>query len=131
VPIEIYIAVLAACACMVILTVLFLAAAVYLKVRADALQRNVAQLQGELSGLIQESREAVKELRLVAARATQPLDDLGAITHTARGWTERADRVVDAVGTVAEPPLFFLSKKVKTIGAFGRGLLQGLLSPKQ
>ena len=130
-PIEIYIAVLAVCTSIVLFTALFIVAAVYLNMRADAIQRSVSQLQGELSGLIQESREAVKELRLVVGRAAQPLDDLGAIAPTARGWTQRADRVIDAVGTVAEPPLFFLSDKVKAAGAFVRGLRQGLLSPKQ
>jgi hypothetical protein len=130
-PIEIYIALLTACACIVILTALRITEVVYLKGKAEALARSATQLQGELGELIRESRAAVGELRQVTGRLAQPMEDVEHITRTARKWTERADRLIDAVGTVAEPPVFFLSKRVKTVNAVVKGFLQGLLSPRE
>jgi hypothetical protein len=129
-PIEIYVAVLTACTAIVILSAVVIAVAVGLKARADAMDRNVAQLRGELSELIRESRQLVGELRQAVARASDPMEDLAHMTRTARGWTDRADRLIDAVGTVAEPPLFFLSKNIKTVGGMVSGVLQTWLTPK-
>lgn len=130
-PIEIYIAILAVSSCIVLLTVVFIAAAVYLRLKADSMARSVSQLNGELSELIQESRAVVREMRQAAARVSGPMEDLEHITRTARGWTDRADRVIDAVGTVAEPPLFFLSRNIKSVGGVVSGVMQLLLNSKK
>ena len=53
------------------------------------------------------------------------------MTRTARAWTDRADRLVEAVGSVTEPPVFFLSRNIKTFGAIAKGVLQTLLAPKK
>jgi hypothetical protein len=129
-PTEIYIAVLAACSCIVILTALLLAAAVYLKARTESMEKGVAQLKADLSELIQESRVAVTEMRAAAASMALPMADIGHMTRTARGWADRADRLVDAVGAIAEPPLFLVSKNIKSVGGIVSGVLQMLLNPK-
>lgn len=129
-PTEIYIAVLAACICVVILTVYLIAVTVYIKARVDSVEKITNQIKGDLSGLIVESRDVVEELQRAATHLTKPMEDIEHIAHVARGWTDRADRMVDAVGTVAEPPLFFLSKNITTAGKIVTGVLQMLLNPK-
>jgi hypothetical protein len=130
-PITLFIAVLAACVCIVCITGLLIVVALHLRARADSIDRSVTQLKGELSDLIQESREGVKEMRQAAARVAMPLEDIGHITRTARGWSDRADRLIDAVGTIAEPPVFLIAKNVKTVGGIVSGVLQMLLNPKR
>jgi hypothetical protein len=130
-PIEIYIAVLAACCSIVILTALSIVAAVYLKARADSMERSVSQLKGDLLELIRESRSVVEEVRQAAASISKPMEDIDHITHTARGWTDRADRLIDAVGAIAEPPIFLLSKNIKSVGGIVSGVLQMLSNPKR
>ena len=130
-PIVICIALLTACVCNVILTVTVIVVAVGLKARADAMDRSFTQLKGELAQLIQESRGAVVELRQAIARVSGPMEDLKHITSIARAWTDRADRLVDAVAGVAEPPLFFLSKNLKTLSGIMGGVMQVLLTPKR
>ena len=130
-PIEIYIAELVACSFIVILTILLIATAIYLKVKVDSMEKSVAQVKGELMDLIQESRAVVSELKQFSARMSQPMADIEEITRTARSWTARTDRLVDTLGTIAEPPLFFLSKKIKIAEAIFSGVLQTLLNPKR
>lgn len=130
-PTEIYIAVLVACAALVILTVLSLVVAVYLARKLNGMVTSVAEAQRELRELIGESREGVKELRQSAARIAGPMEDIEHITRTARGWTDRADRLVDAVGVIAEPPIFFAARNIATAGRVVSGMLEVLFQPKR
>jgi len=129
-PTEIYIAVLTACSCVVVVTVLLIAATTYLVVKTNAVRQNFTTLSDDLTELIRESREAVKEMQQTAARATKPMEDIEHITSTARGWTDRTDRLIGAVAAIAEPPIFFLSRNAKTVNAIFSGVMQVLLAPK-
>lgn len=129
-PPEIYIAVLVACVSIILMNALFIAVAIYLKGRIDMIEKSVVQVQGETSAFIEEGRGLVRDLRAVTARVAKPMDDVEHITQTARAWATRADRLVDAVGTVAEPPLFFMSKNVRTAGQVGLTVLRTFLNRK-
>jgi uncharacterized protein YoxC len=131
VPTELYIAVLVACLSIVIVAVVLVVTAVHFRTRMDSMEKNISQATTDLSVLIQETRGLVKEMQQVTARLSKPIDDVEHMTRTARGWTDRADHVIDAVGTVAEPPLLFLSKSIKTFGGIAKGVLQMLLAPKR
>ena len=130
-PIEIYIAVLLACVSLVIMVVAVVLAAFHFRARMDSMEKSISRATSDISVLIQESRGVVKEIQQVTARVSKPLEDLEYMAHTARGWTDRADRVVEAIGSVAEPPLFFFSKSIKTFGGILSGVLQTLLTPKR
>lgn len=129
-PIVIDIAIVSACSAIAILAALSVMAGFYLKARMESLEIGVSKLRDEASELIRESRAAVAEIHRAAARVSKPMDELEHIMLSAREWTDRADRVIDAVGVVAEPPLLFLSKKMGTLGVIVRGVLQVLLTPK-
>lgn len=120
-----------ACVSVVIMTGLFITAAIYLKVRVDSTQSGIAQINSDLSALIRESREFVQEMRQIAGGVSRSTQDVQHMMHTAREWTDRADRLVDAVGAIAEPPLLLISKKVRIVGAIVNGVLQVLLAPKR
>jgi len=130
-PTEVYVAVLAASGCLVVLTVLGVCSAIYLKGKLDTLHQSVAQSQREVSDLVAETRHALREFRAVTARLAKPMEDVEHMTSVARGWTDRADRLVSAVGVIVEPAVFFVSSKIRPIEGFLKGFLQSLLSPKR
>src|SRR5947207_2082300 len=126
-PTEIYIAVLVASFSILTMAVAFVVTAIHFKNRMNAMEKNVAQTTTELTALIQDTRVLVKEVQQVTSRVSKQLEDVEHITRTARGWTDRAERVINAVGAVAEPPLFFLSK-LSSFGGMLNGALQSLLA---
>lgn len=130
-PTPIYIAILAACTSIVVLATVLVVAVFFLKTRVIAMEANAADLKEKLAELLGESRTLVREAQVVVTRIPKPLEDIEHMTRTAKAWTERADRIVNAVGTVAEPPLFFMSKNIKTFGGIASGVLQMLLAPKR
>lgn len=128
-PIEIYIAVLVACSCLVVLTVLFLVAAVYFKARVSSMERQITRLEGDLSELMHESHGFIRKMRQVAVRATGTMKHVEQMARTARGWTDRADRMVDVVATVSKPSMKFVSRYLRFGSGFLSGVTQALLTP--
>ncbi len=127
-PIEVYLAVLVASSCIVLLTVAFLVAAVYFQARVTSIERQVTLLEADLSRLINEGQELVQTLQQVAVRATGAMEDVGQITRTAAGWTDRADRLMVGVATITEPPVHLTSKYLRFGGGFLSGVMQSLLT---
>lgn len=122
-PLEIYVAILVASSCIVVLTISSVVAAVYFTARFTSMERQVTHLEGELSGLIHESQGFVRLLHQVATRATGAMRDVGHMTRTAAGWTDRADRMIASVTTVTDAPAKLASKYLR----FGRGFLSGVM----
>ena len=128
-PIEIYIAILVASACLLLLTVSLLVAGLYFKVRMSAMEKQVTQLQGDVTGLIHDSQDFLRKLQQLTVRATGAMDDVNHITRTASSWTDRADRVVDAVARIAEQPAMLASRYARYSRGFLSGVTQALLTP--
>lgn len=122
-PLEIYIAILVASSCIVLLSVSFLIAAVYFKVRINALEHLVTQIDGGFSGLIDETHDFATKMKRIAARGQGVMDDVGQMTRTARAWTDCADQMVDVVTRATDPSAAFVSKHFR----FESGLLNGVL----
>ncbi|MCC6580977.1 MAG: hypothetical protein IT440_11100 [Phycisphaeraceae bacterium] len=127
-PIEIFIAVLVASSCIVVLTMSLLVTAVYFLARVNSMERKVTRLEGDLSGLIHESHGLVRNMQQVAVRATRAMEDVEQMTRIARGWTNRADRMVDVVAIVTEPSMQIASKYLKYGSGFLNGVMQVLLT---
>ncbi|MFA7236049.1 MAG: DUF948 domain-containing protein [Phycisphaeraceae bacterium] len=129
-PIEIYIAVLVACGCMVVLTLSVLIVAMYVHATLARMEQSAAKMQSDVSALAQESRGIITEMRRASSAAASSMEDVKHMTHTARGWTDRADHLIVAVGAIVEPPVFLVSKKIQMAGGFVSGVLQALLNSK-
>lgn len=128
-PIEIYIAILVACACAAVLMLSFLVAAAYFKVRVDAVERQLVRLDGELTGLIHETQEFTHKMNQLATRGNTVMQDIGLMTQTVRGWTDRADQVVGGVTRATSPTMQFVSNKLGYGERLIRGLIHVVLSP--
>lgn len=125
-PIEIYIAILVASSCIFLLTVSILTVALYFKARIDGLENQMARLDGDVTGLINESKSFISKLKEIAAGGNGVMEDVGQMSSTVREWTERADRVVVALTRATEPSKIFISKNFKFGGELLSGVLQSL-----
>ena len=77
------------------------------------------RLHEKLHVLVEDSRELVRHMTQFSKLANQQLDDMSQITHTVRQWSERADRLVDEVGSAIEPPVHSF---VRNINLFRTGV---------
>ena len=124
--IALYIAFYVASSCIVVLTISFLVAAVYVNARVSSIEKQVTQLHGDLSGLIHDSQGFVMKMQQVAVRASGTMADVRQMTRTAARWTDRADRMLDVATTVTSPSLQRVSKYLKFGGGFLHGVMQAL-----
>ena len=76
-----------------------------LRKHAERMTQTLAELKAEVSLLVQDSRQLLHSVNELSTRANQQCDDVERVIQTVRGWTERADRVVEEVGSVLEPPI--------------------------
>ena len=97
--------------------------------RLVQLVRVIEQERAHAQALIQDGRELIVHLREISSRVTKQMDDVDRMLCTARQWTERADRLVNGVGSIVEPPVFALAQgsHLARVGlkAFLRVLLRG------
>jgi uncharacterized protein YoxC len=70
-------------------------------------------LKTEISMLVQDGRKVMHNVNELSTRAHRQCDDVERVIQTVRGWAERADRVVEEVGTVLEPPIFTAARSAQ------------------
>jgi len=70
--------------------------------RATVFSRQLEELNMELKGLVQDSRTMVQNITAATIRVNGQLDELESIVGVIRRWSERANHVVDEVGTTFE-----------------------------
>ena len=94
-----------------------------------ALTADSLKASGEL--LVRDSRELVLNVNDLAVRANQQLDDAAEVVHTVRQWTQRTDRLLNEVGSVVEPPVFTIVRKINLLRAGASTLFKVLFHSKQ
>jgi uncharacterized protein YoxC len=73
------------------------------------------ELKGKLQVLVEDSRELVRNVNELSKRANQQLDEVNHVVQTARGWTDRADRLVNEIGSAVEPPVHSLLRNMNIL----------------
>jgi uncharacterized protein DUF948 len=90
--------------------------------------RTVEELKAELGPLARETRVVVEGLRELSGRVQGQWMEVERIIDTARTWSERANHLVEEIGSVVEPPIFAMSRKIqifrKGLETFVRALSQ-------
>ena len=94
-----------------------------------ALTADSLKASGEL--LVRDSRELVLNVNDLAVRANQQLDDAAEVVHTVRQWTQRTDRLLNEVGSVVEPPVFTIVRKINLLRAGASTFFKVLFHSKQ
>jgi uncharacterized protein YoxC len=84
------------------------------------------EIKANLDLLMRDSRVLVQNVNELSKRVQAQMDDVDEVMQTVQSWTARADRLVDGVGSIVEPPVFSLaalSNLVRTgAGAFIQSL---------
>jgi uncharacterized protein YoxC len=75
--------------------------------------RQLEELNTELKGLVQDSRTMVQNISTVTSHVNRQLDGLDSIVSIITKWSERADHVVEKVGTIAEMPFQKVTDSIK------------------
>src|SRR6266850_4777703 len=72
--------------------------------------RQLDELKSDVKLLVQDSRTMVQNVDNLAGRAHVQLDEVEQMVRTVRGWSERANRIVEEVGDVVEAPIFTVTR---------------------
>jgi hypothetical protein len=94
---------------------------------ADAAER----MRDDVQRLVQDSRELVRQATEVCIRTGEQLDDGRAVVQAGRRRTEKADRLVEGVGSVVEPPVFFAARTMNRCRAGLGAFLGALFRPRE
>jgi uncharacterized protein YoxC len=90
--------------------------------QADQIAATVAELRGDVAGLVRDSRDTLARLGELSTRVEREWHHVEKVVDTVRDWTERADRVITQVDAAIEPPLMSTVRAVGLarvgIGAF-------------
>ena len=87
--------------------------------RASFAARQLEEVKSDLKLLIQDTRAVVQRVNELTDRAHQQMDEVDRVVRTARGWSDRADRIVGEVGDIVEAPIFTVAR---VIGIVQEGL---------
>ena len=73
--------------------------------RLERLAQIVEELRTDVQVIAHDGRELMWNIGELSKRVTRQMDDVEAIVCTAWLWTLRADRLVNEVGSIIEPPV--------------------------
>lgn len=88
------------------------------------------KLQTDIQILVQDSRQLVQNVDAIAKRVNEQIDDASLVVHTAVQWTERVNRLVEAVGSIVEPPILGIARKANLFRLGLSMFMQVLLSKR-
>lgn len=90
-----------------------------LRRKLDETTRSLEDTRVQVDAILKDVRILVQNANGISGRLHLQMDELDRMLRLFRQWTERADRVVDGVGSVVEPPMQAL---VRTSGLIRAGL---------
>jgi uncharacterized protein YoxC len=90
-----------------------------LRKHAASMTQTLGELKAEVSLLVHDAHKLLHNVNELSARVHRQCDEVEHVIQTVRGWTERADRVVEEVGTVLEPPIL---TAVRNANIFRKGI---------
>ncbi len=74
--------------------------------------RAVEEFKAEVNPLAQETRVVVERLRDLSGRVQGRWMEMERIIDTVRTWSQRANHLVEGIGSVVEPPIFAASRNI-------------------
>lgn len=128
-PFEIYLAILIACSCLVLLTVSSLATALYFRARIIAMENIITRLEGDLAGLIHESEGFVSTMQQVAMRGSGVMEHIDRISRTARMWSDRTNRMAHTFMVAAGPTMQLVARHFRDGGDALNGVHRDSTTP--
>jgi uncharacterized protein YoxC len=96
---------------LIVLVVFLIPLALQVRRQFEQLALSVEQSKAKLEILVQDSGELFRNVTDLSQRANQQMDSVGKMVNIAQQWTERADRIVNEVGSAIEPPRVLVAPK--------------------
>lgn len=117
-----------AAAAFLVLMVVLTQLAVEARKRIASLARSADEVKLRLDDVLRDSNELIRNLNVMTCHLQGELDEVDRLVQTARLWTNRADRLVDEVGSVVEPPVRAVARTNRVLraglGAFIKTLFE-------
>jgi uncharacterized protein YoxC len=99
----------------IVLALCIIPVAFHLRRKLEQLVVTVGQLKDKLEALVEDSHTMVRNVTELSKRANQQLDDVSRVVQTARGWSDRADKLVNEIGSVVELPVHSLVRNMNLL----------------
>src|ERR1051326_6100492 len=125
------IAVFIACIAFIIWVPVIIVALYRMHAIAARMLHVIEKFREECKPMVQKMDAATERLNLLSVLAQNQWHEVEKIVHTARHWSERADRFVEEVGSIVEPPVFSVGYKLNLMRAGVKTFFQTLLSGNQ
>ena len=120
-----------ACMAMVCLVSLLIPLSILFYLQVKRIARQMDEVKSDLKEMIQDSRTMVQNINHLSTRANQQLDELDKMVGIARKWSERADYIVEEVGSAVELPVLKAFRTVKMLGKMWRLIANALAGVSQ
>jgi hypothetical protein len=114
-PIALQTALYAGSTAVVILAAGAMALLLRMRGRIERTVQAVEELKAELTPLARETRVVVRNLRELTGSVQRRWSELEGIIDTARGWSLLADRWVERVGCLVEPPVLAANHRLRVL----------------
>jgi uncharacterized protein YoxC len=120
------VAMFVACASLTVLVACVLPIVFQARRRLRRLLLAVEQFKAELDPLVGETRELVQSVHNLGKQANRQLGDLHNVVRTVGNWAERADDLVNEVGSAIEPPVLTAVRNISIVRAGMNGFMRVL-----
>lgn len=124
-------ALFAASIAIVVFVIVFLVAFAQLRKNLEQTVKALEQLKSDVKLLVEDTRKLLANVNALTDRTHRQWDDLERVIGTVRGWSERANRVVEEVGSALEPPLLTAARNINLFRTGFAAFLQALLHRNQ
>jgi uncharacterized protein YoxC len=84
------------------------------------------EIKESLELLMRDSRELVQNVNELSKQAQAQMQDVDQVMQAVQSWTARADRLVDGVGAIIEPPIFSLASLSNLVRTGAGAFIQSL-----
>ena len=120
------VALFAAAVAIVVSTAVLVPLALMTWQRLNRLAHIAEELRTALQVLMHDSRELMWSVNELSKRVTREMDDVDEMVCTVKQWAARTDRLVNAVGSIVEPPIFALASGARLARVGVKAFLQSL-----
>jgi hypothetical protein len=111
-PMALQVALYMGSAASILLAAVLIVLQIQLRRKVERFVRAVEDFKAEVSPLVQETRVVVERLRVLSGRVEGRWMEVEEIIDTARTWTQRANHLVDGIGSLVEPPILRVSRNI-------------------
>lgn len=86
---------------------------VHVRRTLEHLERTTNEIQSDLRPLLQETNKLVTHLDELSVSTQRQMREVSEVVETVKGWSQRADRLVNTVSDAVEPPIVSFARNLR------------------